>query len=239
MSLVLPPPQVTKNPDGSETIVSYRQNDEGKKVKVTRRIKITSSVVPFGGKPSPRREWERYGLEKQSSNQSLATFDEEVDLNLSVKTAKASETEEKKPVKKTAVMGGLHCRHCQGEHFTHLCPYKDKLGGVPEDPVDGLSGEAGKFQPSLRGSRFDEQEERNTLRVSNLPADITDADLRDTFGRAGRVTRCHVVRDRQTGKSRGFAYVEFEERGAAELAQRKLNRTIAGHLVISVEFSKK
>lgn len=53
------------------------------------------------------------------------------------------------------------------------------------------------------------------LYVGNLPFSATADDLREAFSNFGTVTRASVVSDRETGRSRGFGFVEMEE-GADE-----------------------
>ena len=45
------------------------------------------------------------------------------------------------------------------------------------------------------------------LFVGNLGFDVTENDLQDTFGAFGPVTDVNLITDRQTGRSRGFAFV--------------------------------
>ncbi|KAI8907369.1 hypothetical protein EDD86DRAFT_248223 [Gorgonomyces haynaldii] len=47
--------------------------------------------------------------------------------------------------------------------------------------------------------------------------------LRDAFGRFGEVVSAVVVSDRETGRSRGFGFVEFAEQGDAEKAVTEMN----------------
>jgi RNA recognition motif-containing protein len=53
------------------------------------------------------------------------------------------------------------------------------------------------------------------LYVGNLPFQTTADELRETFEQYGTVTRSQVVSDRETGRSRGFGFVEMES-GADE-----------------------
>jgi RNA recognition motif-containing protein len=53
------------------------------------------------------------------------------------------------------------------------------------------------------------------LYVGNLPFQTTADDLRETFEQYGTVTRAQVISDRETGKSRGFGFVEMDS-GAEE-----------------------
>jgi RNA recognition motif-containing protein len=49
------------------------------------------------------------------------------------------------------------------------------------------------------------------LYVGNLPFQTTADDLVETFGQYGSVTRAQVITDRETGRSRGFGFVEMAE----------------------------
>ena len=53
------------------------------------------------------------------------------------------------------------------------------------------------------------------LYVGNLPFSSTADDLRELFGQYGTVTSAQVVSDRETGRSRGFGFVEMAD-GADE-----------------------
>jgi RNA recognition motif-containing protein len=56
------------------------------------------------------------------------------------------------------------------------------------------------------------------LYVGNLPFSTTADDLREAFGQFGSVTRAQVVEDRETGRSRGFGFVEMAEGGDDAIA---------------------
>jgi cold-inducible RNA-binding protein len=59
--------------------------------------------------------------------------------------------------------------------------------------------------------------------VGNLSFDTTDSDLYTTFGAYGEVGRASVVRDRDSGQSRGFGFVEMNNSGEATQAMSALN----------------
>ena len=54
--------------------------------------------------------------------------------------------------------------------------------------------------------------------VGNLPFQTTSDDLRELFAQHGTVTRAQIVSDRETGRSRGFGFVEMSEGGDAAIA---------------------
>ena len=61
------------------------------------------------------------------------------------------------------------------------------------------------------------------LYVGNLSFYSTEADLKDLFGRHGTVESVAVITDRETGRPRGFAFVEMSESSAAQDAIRALD----------------
>lgn len=61
------------------------------------------------------------------------------------------------------------------------------------------------------------------LYVGNLPYTATDEDLQKVFEQHGELVSATVVRDRETGRSRGFGFVEFTDDEAARAAMTALN----------------
>jgi RNA recognition motif-containing protein len=61
------------------------------------------------------------------------------------------------------------------------------------------------------------------LFVGNLPYDTTEADLRAHFAAVGPISYISLPTDRETGRPRGFAFIEFIERADAEEAIRRLH----------------
>lgn len=54
------------------------------------------------------------------------------------------------------------------------------------------------------------------LYVGNIPFSATEHELRDYFAACGEVARVDMVVDRDTGRSRGFCFVDIDEAGARE-----------------------
>ena len=59
--------------------------------------------------------------------------------------------------------------------------------------------------------------------VGNLPFSTTDSELQTLFGQHGQVTSAQVVMDRETGRSRGFGFVEMANDNEAQNAINSLN----------------
>lgn len=66
------------------------------------------------------------------------------------------------------------------------------------------------------------------LYVGNLPFSATEEELRGVFERHGAVASVNVITDRETGRARGFAFVEMEDESAAEAAMRALDGSDMG-----------
>ena len=61
------------------------------------------------------------------------------------------------------------------------------------------------------------------LFVGNLPFDVTEADLRELFAPVGPLSYVFLPVDRDTGKRRGFAFIEFSDEAKAAEAMRRFN----------------
>ena len=61
--------------------------------------------------------------------------------------------------------------------------------------------------------------------VGNLSFDATEDDLRQLFGQHGEVSSAKIVTDRLSGRSRGFAFIEMPDDGAAQTAIDAINGT--------------
>lgn len=97
------------------------------------------------------------------------------------------------------------------------------------------SDEAGSRGDGPR--RFD-RDEFPTVRVSNIYEEASDYDIRSIFQNIGAVKNVHLARDRETGETKGFAYVSFYEKKHAEEAIAKLNGYKLEYLLLSVEWAK-
>jgi cold-inducible RNA-binding protein len=61
------------------------------------------------------------------------------------------------------------------------------------------------------------------LYVGNLPFETSESDLQDLFAQAGTVESVNVIRDRETGRARGFAFVEMANDNDAQNAIQKFH----------------
>ena len=63
----------------------------------------------------------------------------------------------------------------------------------------------------------------NKLYVGNLPYSVRDSDLEQSFGQFGAVTSAKVMMERDTGRSKGFGFVEMASDAEAQAAVEGMN----------------
>ena len=73
----------------------------------------------------------------------------------------------------------------------------------------------------------------NKLYVGNLPYSVRDSDLEQAFGAFGTVTSAKVMMERDTGRSKGFGFVEMGDDAQAQAAiQGMHNQPLGGRSVV-------
>jgi cold-inducible RNA-binding protein len=76
------------------------------------------------------------------------------------------------------------------------------------------------------------------LYVGNLPYSTTEDELRNLFGQAGTVSSVAVIKDRDTGQSKGFAFVEMSSQVEAEKAISMFNGHSMGQRELKVSLAR-
>jgi RNA recognition motif-containing protein len=80
----------------------------------------------------------------------------------------------------------------------------------------------------LKLRRDGDYELSKKIYIGNLPFSSTEDELRAVFERHGRVESVNVITDRDSGRPRGFAFVEMDEASAADDAIRALDGSELG-----------
>lgn len=83
----------------------------------------------------------------------------------------------------------------------------------------------GYYQPIDRIDRLSRRTKVMNIYVGNLSYGTTDDDLRAAFAPYGAITSARVVMDKETGRSRGFGFVEMASQSEALAAIDALNQT--------------
>jgi RNA recognition motif-containing protein len=67
--------------------------------------------------------------------------------------------------------------------------------------------------------------EMMNIYIGNLPYTISEDELRDLFATHGEVTSANIIMDRDSGRSKGFGFVEMTNKAQGESAINALNET--------------
>jgi translation initiation factor 3 subunit G len=172
----LPPTQTISNKDGTKTIISYRINEDGNKVKTTRRVRYTTHKETVNPRVADRKTWTKFGQSAKDGAgpaPDTTSVAENIMFRPSINWRKDAQEEntEQEQLKDKLKDKKVKCRICNGEHFTARCPYKDTMAPVgangAADVAAGLPDEAGAASagagpagkkgsyvpPALRGDR--------------------------------------------------------------------------------------
>jgi len=74
--------------------------------------------------------------------------------------------------------------------------------------------------------------------VGNLSFNLTEADLEQLFAKSGKVVSVSIPTDRDSGRKRGFAFVEMDTEAEAEAAIQNLNGSEVDGRQLAVNISK-
>ncbi|CAM4343466.1 unnamed protein product [Leuciscus chuanchicus] len=125
---------------------------------------------------------------------------------------------------------------------------KEKAAGTEPEPAQPVQSKTGKYvPPSLRdgGTRRGESMQPNrraddnaTIRVTNLSEDTRETDLQELFRPFGSISRIYLAKDKNTGQSKGFAFISFHRREDAARAIAGVSGFGYDHLILNVEWAK-
>ncbi len=76
------------------------------------------------------------------------------------------------------------------------------------------------------------------LYVGNVAYTATEESLEELFGEAGNIVSVNLIKDRETGRSKGFAFVEFESQDDANNAIEMFNGTDYQERSLVVNFAR-
>jgi RNA recognition motif-containing protein len=74
--------------------------------------------------------------------------------------------------------------------------------------------------------------------VGNLSYSVTEDDLQKLFGEHGKVTSVNLIKDKYSGDSKGFGFIEMEKQSEAEHAISQLNGQSVGGRNITVNIAR-
>lgn len=261
------PPTTSKGPDshGVKTVTEFYKNDRGDAFKKVTKSKVVHVEKKVYKVTEERRQWPRFGKAATESASDSVTAQQKEDIPFErVRQLKATQQEKKftdmqaamQSADKSTIVGSLkdmlYKRRMERELLrakglladAEKPPEEDggKGGGMPSAPKPGSyvppsvrnRGAAGASEgDSMQQRRRDE----NSLRVTNLSEDVSEADLQELFRPFGPISRVFLAVDRTTGENRGFAFVNYVYKEDAERAIRNLSGYGYDNLILRVEWA--
>lgn len=116
------------------------------------------------------------------------------------------------------------------------------VGGKYIPPSQRAAMAAGGGSAAAAGMRAaalpERRDDLNTIRVTNISENTTEADLQDLFKPFGRISRVYLAKDKETLQSRGFAFVSFVNKDDAAQAMEKLQGYGYDHLILKLEWAR-
>lgn len=238
----LPPPSEKIEGD-TKIVTEYEFNDEGKKVKITKTYQIVRNEITKG--LIKRRQWRPFGKDQSEDEKREATnADEEIFMQFI--NQKDTEATEDDPWAK-ALEANKSLFKSRAGLTSNLSSSKvdelaDDMAGLSRlnstenkyVPRPQLMENSGRPSASM-SMRL--REDMNTIRVTNLPGEIHDSDIKELFEPFGRINRIFLAKDKYTGASRGYAFVSFEKHEQA-LRAIALNGHGYANLILKVELAR-
>ena len=102
------------------------------------------------------------------------------------------------------------------------------LGSIPAPDFDEFGGMGAKIK------NWEKELKVMNIYVGNLSREVTEEELRQAFEAFGQVTSVNVIKDRYSGESRGFGFVEMPTKSEAQTAISGLNGTLLQERTLSI-----
>ncbi|XP_055520172.1 eukaryotic translation initiation factor 3 subunit G [Leucoraja erinacea] len=251
-----------------KTVIDYKVDEDGKKFKIIRTFRVeTRKASKAVARRKNWKKFGTSEYDSTGPNVATTTVSDDVYMTFITSKEDLCCTEEEDPMAKLKGQKIVSCRICKGDHWTTRCPYKDTLGpmqkelaeqlglttadkekGSDPEPVQPAQSKTGKYvPPSLRdgANRRGESMQTNrraddnaTIRVTNLSEDTRETDLQELFRPFGSISRIYLAKDKNTGQSKGFAFISFHRREDAARAIAGVSGFGYDHLILNVEWAK-
>uniref|UniRef100_A0A4W3HRA4 Eukaryotic translation initiation factor 3 subunit G n=1 Tax=Callorhinchus milii TaxID=7868 RepID=A0A4W3HRA4_CALMI len=249
-------------------LTEYKVDEDGKKVKIVRTFRIeTRKASKAVARRKNWKKIGNSEYDQAGPNVATTTVSDDVYMTFITNKEDLINQEDDDPMSKLKGQKIVSCRICKGDHWTTRCPYKDTLGPMQKElaeqlglstdkekvpgeaePVQPAQSKTGKYvPPSLRdgANRRGESMQTNrraddnaTIRVTNLSEDTRETDLQELFRPFGSISRIYLAKDKNTGQSKGFAFISFHRREDAARAIAGVSGFGYDHLILNVEWAK-
>jgi len=255
-------------PTGIKTATEFKYNEDGKKVKVVKIYKVeTRKVSESIAKRKSWKKFGAASHDPPGPNPASTIVSEDVFLQF-VHSKELAEMDDDplSRIKGQKIVTCRICKGdhwtIKCPYKDSLAPLQDALEGDKKKadepgagaPPGGAAGAAqappqrpGKYiPPSMRdgGNKKGDsmmsknRDETATIRVTNLSEDTRETDLQDLFRPFGSIARIFLAKDKASGQSKGFAFINFHNREDAARAIAGVSGFGYDHLILNVEWAK-
>jgi translation initiation factor 3 subunit G len=258
--LTIPPTHKSRiDSKGIQIVTSYRLNPGNSKqiLKTVTKQKIEAVPTREPKAVATRRTWKKFGqaaIDAKEGTQSTVQSKDEIMLE---DPHADTDLQDEDPT--TAIAGNLNAFWAKQQRRQLERKY-DVGGDVPEGVGAAAAGgwtqvgsagaaapnTTGKYVPpsaragAVASSAFnpERRDDLNTIRVTNLSENTSEMDLQDLFQRFGRISRVYLAKDKETFRSRGFAFVSFVNQTDAANAMEELQGFGYDHLILKLEWAR-
>eukprot|EP01006_Ploeotia_vitrea_P067185 TRINITY_DN96607_c0_g1_i1.p1 TRINITY_DN96607_c0_g1~~TRINITY_DN96607_c0_g1_i1.p1 ORF type:complete len:287 (-),score=56.13 TRINITY_DN96607_c0_g1_i1:191-985(-) len=235
------PARIESEPDeqGVKTITDLVYRD-GKKYKVTKKIRKVKKAIRINKHAEERKQnWKKFGKAKDN-DATITEHEGEITFDLSGTSSKSlvdrrKINQELKELLLGAEKGQGAYQAPTSKTAASAAKAVDEKDSQPSKP--GAYVAPGRRPGTQQGSSMG-RDDAHTVRVSNLSQAINEQDLKDLFSNFGALQRVHLVKDRETWESKGFAFVSFHKKADAERAIKQVTGFGYDHLILQVEWAR-
>jgi len=251
-------------PDDLKTVVEFKTNEKGEKIKVTRKVREFKTVRRVNKRVEDRRKkWRKFGkcANAVGLEAGISGIAEPVFLILGDDARRQKEVEEKLKREQnkisemyrsivSEVAAGQAPGSSAGGSALWRPRFRDATLPTASNPggagPQGAASKAGIYVPvHLRnrpggpgaGSQMGGIEDTATLRVTNLSEETSENDLDTMFRPFGPIQRIFLAKDKETFRSKGFAFVNYLSRRDAQAAMDALNGKGWDYLILNIEWA--
>lgn len=236
---------------GIQVVTSYRPHPShaGQMIKTITKVRVSTADVREHKDVAKRRKWKKFGQAALDEDTSNVTIQSRDDIFLDDPNAD-TDLQDEDPSK--ALAGNLNAfwakqqrRQLERKYDVDVEEGGEKKEEKGWTQVTASGGTAKYVPPSQRGgaagSKLPDRprtEDVNTIRVTNISENTTEADLQELFQPFGRISRVYLAKDKETMISRGFAFVSFVHKEDAAKAMDKLQGFGYDHLILKLEWAR-
>jgi len=252
--LEIPPTQKSRiDSKGIQISTSYRAHPANSKqlLKTVTKVRVTKQKVREAKAVAERRKWTKFGealKDESAEGAQRSTIISKDDVYLEDPNAD-TDLQDEDPT--SAIAGNLNefwakQQQRQLERKYDVGVAEEGAGaGWTQVGVGGAAANPGKYiPPSARAAMAAgvkperRTDDLNTIRVTNISENTSEADLQDLFKPFGRISRVYLAKDKETLQSRGFAFVSFVNKDDAARAMEKLQGHGYDHLILKLEWAR-